>query len=194
MSAGCGGCPSDSRVTTVGSPQVALEKPAPPAPPPVPEPETVPEKAAVPAPPAPEEVMADLSAASPPPVPAGTFEAEDLTMRLREKMAEAYGGDLAKVPQAKIYLSNGTLQELIDFYEQRGYRVQRVSVPVTRILQPVLRDKPDLASRIRLEDYEGVVIHQVMIEGTGMSAADKYIDPDTYQVIDRLFVTEMPVR
>lgn len=120
--------------------------------------------------------------------------AEDLTQRLKEKMAEAYGGDMGRVPDAKIYLGTNSLQDFIEFYEQRGYRVQRIAVPVQRILQPVLRDRPELQGKIRLEDYADVVIHQAMVEGTGISAADRYIDPDTYEVVDRLFVTEMPAK
>lgn len=139
-------------------------------------------------------VLEELTASGPPPVPPSTFKADDLTMRLREKMAEAYGGNLERVPEATIYLSNGTLEEFIDFYEQRGYQVSRITVPVKRILQPVLREKPELASKIQLERYEGVVIHQAMVDGTGISAADRYVDPDSYQVIERLFVTEMPLK
>jgi len=139
-------------------------------------------------------VIEDLSKSGPPPVPPSTFKADDLTMRLREKMAEAYGGDVKRVPEATIYLSNGTIDEFIDFYEQRGYKVSRITVPVKRILQPVLREKPELAEKIKLDDYGDTVIHQVMVEGTGISAADKYVDPDTYKVVDRLFVTEMPLK
>jgi hypothetical protein len=147
------------------------------------------------APPArPDDVLSQITKSASPPMIPSAFPAEDLTMRLREKMAEAYGGDMKRAPKASIYLSNGTLKEFIGFYEDRGYKVTRVAVPVTRILKPVLRDRPELAGRIRLEDYEGVSVHQVMIEGTGISAADRYIDPETYEVVDRLFVTEMPVK
>ncbi|GEM_PF-6299329 len=202
-----GGCPlwrNNDTVTDVNSDQLSLSLPqqviiaqrrAPVlrpavkiAPPPAPKP------AAKSVTPPAEDVISNLTQSGPPPVPPGTFQAEDLTMRLREKMAEAYGGDVKRVPNATIYLSNGTLEEFISFYEERGYHVQRVTVPVQRILQPVLRDKPELADRIHLENYADAAIHQAMVEGTGISAADKYIDPDSYEIVDRLFVTEMPMK
>ncbi|MBI2343656.1 MAG: hypothetical protein HYV02_04915 [Deltaproteobacteria bacterium] len=202
-SAGCGGCPHNGAVTVVSSPPVQLTY-APPPPPPPPPMKKVQESLVSASPPKkapprvaevpPDEILSDLTSSGPPPVPPSAFQADDLTMRLREKMAEAYGGDVSRVPNATIYLSNDTIEGFIDFYEERGYTVTRIAVPVTRILQPVLRDKPELAEKIHLDDYEGITIHQVMVEGTGVSAADKYIDPDTYEVVDRLFVTEMPLK
>ncbi len=210
--AGCRGCGCqgsgvteiDSGTVTLNLPQVREPAPEPIPPPraamapPVSPPETPARIDIVGRPGAGEQpasnVIENLTNSGPPPVPPSTFKADDLTMRLREKMAQAYGGDVNRVPAANIYLSNGTLDEFIDFYEQRGYKVSRISVPVKRILQPVLREKPELAEKIQLENYEGLVIHQAMVDGTGISAADKYIDPDTYQIIERLFVTEMPLK
>lgn len=200
----CAGCPwraEEETVTSLESEAITLQLPRPPetapvaklTPPPT-EPDTPERPTETAAPEEPAQILEQLAQSGPPPVPPGTYVDEALTMRLKEKMAKAYGDDITQVPDLKIYLSNGSLEEMIDFYEERGYQPQRISVPIRRILQPVLRDKPELADRIRLEDYDDMVIHQVMIEGTGISAADKYIDPDTYEVIERVFVTEMPMK
>lgn len=198
---GCSKSQDPNAVTTIESTPVALMKQEPPekpkvlkiAPPPE-HVEIVEEKTQEISPPQSiEEVMNSVNEGAPPIMP-GSFESEDLTMRLREKMSKAYGGDISRVPEATIFLSNERLEDFISFYEERGYQVQRVSVPVTRILAPVLRDKPELSNQLQIENYEGVSINQAMIEGTGISAADRYIDPDTYEVIERLFITEMPLR
>lgn len=200
---------SDDGITSIGSDQITLGLPKPPEPEPPVAPVAPPvavkpvevAKTERPVEPsvnesevAPSDILSTLGAGGPPPVPPGTVQSDDLTMRLKERMAESYGGDIDKVPDAKIYLGNGSLDDFIGFYESRGYHIQRVAVPVKRILQPVLRDRPELADRINLESYGEQVIHQVMVEGTGISAADQYIDPDSFQVVDRLFVTEMPLK
>lgn len=199
---------TDDGITSIGSEQITLSVPKPPEPepppalPPVLKTEAIAVAKVDPPPPekpsetevTPEDILSSLGTGGPPPVPPGTNLSEDLTMRLKERMAESYGGDMAKVPKAKIYLGSGGIDDFIKFYEERGYHVQRVAVPVKRILQPVLRDRPELADRIHLDDYRDDVIHQVMVEGTGISAADRYIDPDSFQVVDRLFVTEMPLQ
>lgn len=109
-------------------------------------------------------------------------------------MAEAYGGDLTKVPDAKVYLGTEELDSFAKFYEQRGYKTGRVTIPVSQIIQAAMRDRPELKERVNLSDYDGIVIEQVMVEGTGVSAANKYIDPDTLKVVDKLFVTVMPLK
>lgn len=197
----CSGCPrrGEEILTVTGAP-VTLNEPAPPAPVvPTPSPPPTPQRAVIPSPPreptAPApDLLAALAKSGPPPVPPGATVATDLTQRLKEKLAEVYGGEIGKVPDAKIYLGSDTLDAFSKFYEQRGYKTQRVSIPVSQIIQAAIRDRQELSEQVRLEDYEGVVIEQVMVDGTGVSAADKYIDPDTLKVVDRLFITMMPLR
>ncbi|MBI2346227.1 MAG: hypothetical protein HYV03_04970 [Deltaproteobacteria bacterium] len=199
---GCSGCPRRDDVVTVAAPPLTLQDVPPPAtieplraqPPPASQsstPATPPLSAGPPSLPQP---LGLLATAGPPPVPPGAYVAEDLTQRLKEKMAEAYGGDLTKVPDAKVYLGTEELDSFAKFYEQRGYKTGRVTIPVSQIIQAAMRDRPELKERVNLSDYDGIVIEQVMVEGTGVSAANKYIDPDTLKVVDKLFVTVMPLK
>lgn len=200
---GCAGCPRrGDDVTSVTSGPVTLQRPrtvaetAPsrrPAEPPTPRPAAEAPVASPPAAPA-QDLLSTLVKSGPPPVPPNSYVAEDLTRRLREKMAESFGGDLAKVPDAKIYLGVEGLEQFVKFYEPRGYRIQRMTIPASQIIQAAMRERTELATRIDLKDYEGVMIEQVIVEGTGVSAANKYIDPDTFQVIDKLFITVMPLK
>lgn len=123
-------------------------------------------------------------------MPPGAFLDDGLTNRLQERIRESQG-DAAGPIKAQIYTSNQTLDEFVSYYENRGYKVTRVSIPATQIISPALRGNPDLASRVRLEDFENVQINQVIVEGAGISAADKYVDPDSFRMIDRLFITSM---
>lgn len=195
---GCAGCPrgSDDVISVTGN-TVTLDLPPPPPPPPVPlatpPPPAVNKTATRTAVPTPD-ILSTLVKSGPPPVPPGAYMADDLTHRLKEKMAESYDGDLTKVPDAKIFLGTDTLDNFVKFYEQRGYKTSRVSIPANQIIQAATRDRPELANKISPGDYEGVVIEQVMIDGTGTSAADKYIDPDTFQVVHKLFITVMPLK
>lgn len=200
---GCSGCPrrGDDPLTVTGA-AVTLPESVPPEPVkvvPLPAPPSTPSTPLTPTGPAVEaaphaDSLATLARSGTPPVPPGAYVADDLTQRLKEKMAEAYEGDLTKVPDAKIYLGQQDLDSFARFYEQRGYKTQRVTIPASQIIQAAMRDRRDLVDRITLSDYDGVVIEQIIVEGTGVSAANKYIDPDTLRVIDRLFVTVMPLR
>ena len=124
-------------------------------------------------------------------LPPETYEETDLTSRLQDKLAEAYGGDEDQLPDVKIYLSEMKYDEFVNYYKDLGYKVQTVAVPAMQVIEPVLEQRPELADKINLADYEDVVIHQVMIDEAGISAADKYIDPDTYEVVNKTFVTRM---
>lgn len=124
-------------------------------------------------------------------LPPDTFEETDLTARLREKMMDAYAGKEEALPDVKIYLSEMKYDEFVNYYKNLGYHVNTVAVPATEVIEPVLEQRPELTGKVKLADYEGIVIHQVMVDGAGISAADKYIDPDTFEVIDKTFVTKM---
>lgn len=124
-------------------------------------------------------------------LPPETYEETDLTARLREKMLDAYGGKEEKIPDVKIYISDMKYDEFITYYQNLGYDVKTVAVPAKQVIEPVLEQRPELAGKIKLSDYEGVVIHQVMVNEAGISAADKYIDPDTFEVVEKTFVTKM---
>lgn len=124
-------------------------------------------------------------------LPPETYEETDLTNRLRSKLLEAYGGKEENLPDVKIYTSEMKYDDFVTHYKNLGYKVQTVAVPASQVIEPVLSQRPELAGKINIADYEDVVIHQVMIDELGISAADKYIDPDTFQVIDRTFVTKM---
>lgn len=124
-------------------------------------------------------------------LPPDTYEETDLSARLREKMVAAYDGQEEAIPDVKIYLSDMKYNEFVDYYKSLGYSVHTVAVPAKQVIEPVLEQRPEMASKINLADYEDVVIHQVMVDDAGISAADKYIDPDTFEVIDKTFVTKM---
>lgn len=123
-------------------------------------------------------------------LPPNTFEESDLTERLRDKLADAYGSE-EDVPDVKIYVSEMKYDQFIDYYKKLGYKTKTVAVPATQIIEPVLAQRPELIDKINLADYENVIIHQVMIDEAGISAADKYIDPDTFEVVEKTFVTKM---
>ncbi|PIR20544.1 MAG: hypothetical protein COV45_05720 [Deltaproteobacteria bacterium CG11_big_fil_rev_8_21_14_0_20_47_16] len=124
-------------------------------------------------------------------VPPGTTEEESLTKKLHDKLKEANIAFSDKNPP-KIYVSGQSLDEFTGFYEAKGQAVSRMSVPASVLVRPLLQEHPELAGKVNVEALDKVIINQVVVEGTGVSAADKYIDPDTFQVVDKLFVTEMP--
>ena len=133
---------------------------------------------------------------TPPPVaktqaPPGAVEEEGLSKRLTDKLKES------KIPfnennPPKIYVSNQTINEFSSYYESKGQKVSRMSIPASVLIAPLLQEHPELAAKIDVKAMENTVITQVVVEGSGISAADKYIDPDTLQVVDKLFVTDMP--
>jgi hypothetical protein len=124
-------------------------------------------------------------------LPPNTYEETDLSARLREKMMDAYAGQEDSIPDVKIYLSEMKYNEFVDYYRGLGYKVNTMAVPAMQVIEPALEQRPEMAEKINLADYEEIVIHQVMIDDAGISAADKYIDPDTFQVINKTFVTKM---
>lgn len=133
---------------------------------------------------------------TPPPVaktqaPPGAVEEEGLSKRLTDKLKES------KIPfnennPPKIYVSNQTISEFSNYYESKGQKVSRMSIPASVLIAPLLQEHPELAAKIDVKAMENTIITQVVVEGSGISAADKYIDPDTLQVVDKLFVTDMP--
>jgi|GEM_PF-7079231 len=125
-----------------------------------------------------------------PSLPPETYEDTALTERLREKMKGAYEGRESEMPDVKIYTSNLNYDEFVDYYRRLGYPLDTVEVPASEVIAPVLKQRPELASKINLKDYEGVTIRQVIVKGAGISAADKYIDPDTFAIVDKTFVTK----
>jgi len=133
----------------------------------------------------PVDKMVDVS------LPPRTFVETDLTERLRSKLSDAYGGRKEDIPDVKIYLSEMNYPDFIQYYKGLGYKVHTVSVPASQVIEPVIDQRPELAGKIDISKYEGVIIHQVMVDEVGISAADKYIDPDTFEVIDRTFVTKV---
>lgn len=124
-------------------------------------------------------------------LPPNTFEETDLSARLREKMLDAYKGREDDMPDVKIYLSDMKYDEFVNYYKGLGYSVRTVAVPARQVIEPVLDLRPELAGKINLSAYDDVVIHQVMVDDAGISAADKYIDPDTFQVLDKTFVAKV---
>lgn len=124
-------------------------------------------------------------------LPPDTHEETDLTARLREKMLDAYAGKEEALPDVKIYLSDMGYDEFISYYKNLGYKTNTVAVPAKEVIGPVLEQRPELVGKINLADYEDIIIHQVMVDDAGISAADKYIDPDTFEVINKTFVTKM---
>jgi hypothetical protein len=123
--------------------------------------------------------------------PPGAVEEEALSKRLTDKLKES------KIPYnennpPKIYVSNQTISEFSNYYESKGQKVSRMSIPASVLIAPLLQEHPELAAKIDMKTIENTVINQVVVEGSGVSAADKYIDPDTLQVVDKLFVTDMP--
>ncbi len=123
--------------------------------------------------------------------PPGSIEEEGLTKRLMDKLKESNIPFNEKNPP-KIYTSNQSISEFSSYYESRGQRVSRMSIPAAVLIRPLLQDHPELATKVDIDALDKVAINQVVVEGTGISAADKYIDPDTLQVVDKLFVTDMP--
>lgn len=123
--------------------------------------------------------------------PPGSVEEEALTKRLTDKLKESNIPFNDKNPP-KIYTSNQSISEFSNYYEAKGQRVSRMSIPAAVLIRPLLQDHPELAAKVDIDALDKVTINQVVVEGTGISAADKYIDPDTLQVVDKLFVTDMP--
>ena len=82
-----------------------------------------------------------------------------------------------------------SLDSFAKYYEDKGFKVQRTSVPASSVISPLLEEKPELVTKINMSNYQGVDINQVIVEGANISAADKYIDPETYSVVYKTFVT-----
>lgn len=112
-----------------------------------------------------------------------------LTSRLKDKLNEAFRGRGTSPPDIEIYTGSMGLDQFSKYYEDKGLKIQRTSVPASQIIAPLLDEKPELAGKINLADYAGVSINQVIVEGENISAADKYIDPETYEVVYKTFVT-----
>lgn len=123
--------------------------------------------------------------------PPGAVEEEALSKRLMDKLKESKISFNENNPP-KIYVSNQTITEFSSYYESKGQKVSRMSIPASVLIAPLLQEHPELANKIDMNKIENTVINQVVVEGSGISAADKYIDPDTLQVVDKLFVTDMP--
>ncbi len=137
--------------------------------------------------PAPSTNQPKITSAPPP----GATEEESLSKRLTDRLKESKIPFNEKNPP-KIYVSNQTITEFASFYEAKGNKISRMSIPASVLIAPLLQDHPELAAKIDVKALENTTINQVVVEGTGVSAADKYIDPDTLQVVDKLFVTDMP--
>lgn len=123
-------------------------------------------------------------------LPPNTTVEADLTARLQQKLKDAYGSS-DDMPDVKIYISEMGYDEFISYYQNLGYKVHTVAVPAIQVVEPVLQQKPELADKINLADFENVVIHQVMVDEIGISAADKYVDPNTFQIVEKTFVTKI---
>ncbi len=117
-----------------------------------------------------------------------------LTGRLHDKLKEAYASRGGSPPEIEIYTGSQSLDQFARHYEDLGYKILRTSVPAGQVIGPLLNERPELASRISLANYSGVNINQVIVEGANISAADKYIDPVTYEVVYKTFVTVTKVR
>jgi len=114
---------------------------------------------------------------------------DTLTNRLKEKMQESYSDRGTTPPAVDIYTSAQSLEEFSRYYEDRGHNIQRTRIPASQIIAPLLEEKPELRDKISIAQYAGIYINQVIVEGQNISAADKYIDPETYEVINKTFVT-----
>lgn len=129
--------------------------------------------------------------ARPQQTPPGAVVEEGLSKRLTDKLKEAKIPFNDKNPP-KIYTSSQSISEFSNYYESKGQKVSRMSIPAALLIRPLLQEHPELAAKVNMDELEKITINQVVVEGTGVSAADKYIDPDTLQVVDKLFVTDMP--
>lgn len=123
------------------------------------------------------------------PLPSDAGFNDALTSRLKEKMKEAFAGRESAMPDVDIYTSATSLESFSRYYEERGYKIQRTSIPASQIIAPLLDEKPELRDKISLGNYAGITINQIIVEGINVSAADKYIDPETYEVVYKTFVT-----
>ena len=117
-----------------------------------------------------------------------------LTDRLHDKLKEAYASRGGKPPDIEIYTGSQSLDQFAKHYEELGYKILRTSVPAGQVIGPLLDEKPELASKVSLANYSGININQVIVEGANISAADKYIDPVTYEIVYKTFVTVTKVR
>lgn len=122
-------------------------------------------------------------------VPSDVSMDSSLTNRLREKLKEAFSGKGGTPPDIEIYTGVMSLEAFSKYYEDRGYKIQRTSVPASQVIAPLLSEKPELSDRINISNYAGITINQIVVEGVNISAADKYIDPENYQVVYKTFVT-----
>lgn len=122
-------------------------------------------------------------------VPSEVVVDTTLTSRLKERLAEAFEGRGSTPPEVDIYTGSMSIDGFAKYYEDRGFKIQRTSVPASQVIAPLLDEKPELSDKIMLSNYAGIVINQVIVEGANISAADKYIDPETYEVVYKTFVT-----
>jgi hypothetical protein len=112
-----------------------------------------------------------------------------LTNRLKERLDQAFAARGGTPPNIEIYTGVLNLDAFAKYYEDRGFKIQRASIPASQVIAPILDEKPELSGKINLSNYAGVSINQVVVEGANISAADKYIDPETYEIIYKTFVT-----
>ncbi|MBI2342492.1 MAG: hypothetical protein HYU98_07160, partial [Deltaproteobacteria bacterium] len=117
-----------------------------------------------------------------------------LTSRLKGKLKEAFAGRNTEPPEIDIFTGTMSLDAFAKHYEDKGYKIQRTSVPASQVIAPLLDEKPELSERINLGNYAGININQVIVEGANISAADKYIDPETYEIVYKTFVTVTKMR
>ncbi|PIR16238.1 MAG: hypothetical protein COV46_09185 [Deltaproteobacteria bacterium CG11_big_fil_rev_8_21_14_0_20_49_13] len=122
-------------------------------------------------------------------LPTGVAIDNSLTDRLRDKLKEAFADRGGDPPDIEIFTGNMSLDSFSKYYEERGNKIQRTSVPASQVVAPLLNERPDLADKINMSNYAGITINQVIVEGANISAADKYIDPETYEVVYKTFVT-----
>jgi hypothetical protein len=119
---------------------------------------------------------------------------DGLTTRLKDKLKEAFAGRDAEPPEIDIFTGIMSLDAFAKHYEDKGFKIQRTSVPASQVIAPLLDEKPELSDKINLGNYAGISINQVIVEGANISAADKYIDPETYEIVYKTFVTVTKMR
>lgn len=172
----CSPCGRQEQVTRVVSPQqLILSAPAKPQQPPPPGPRI-------------RVITVGPSKEKPgelPLIPPAASLSDALTGKLRENLQKSFKGE--EIPEMSIYLSDMSLDDFIAYYEQRGYKVTRSALPASSLISSILPEHPELQERIG--EYAGITINQVIIEGEDISASDKYIDPETFNVMNKTFIT-----
>lgn len=122
-------------------------------------------------------------------IPAEVAQDSALTNRLKEKLDQAFAAKGGTPPNIEIYTGVLSLDAFAKYYEDRGFKIQRTSIPASQVIAPILDERPEMSGKIDLANYAGVSINQVVVEGANISAADKYIDPETYEIVYKTFVT-----